>query len=90
MISTTLSHFRKDLKAYLDKVTQNWETLVINRGKDRGVVVLSLEEYNALQATRHELSSKTNERRLDSAIEKLQSGHSFAKTIDEDEDHIRG
>jgi antitoxin YefM len=90
MISTTLSHFRKDLKAYLDKVTQNWETLVINRGKDRGVVVLSLEEYNALQATQHELSSRTNERRLDSAIEKLQAGRSFSKTIDEDEDHIRG
>ena len=56
---------------YLDRVTDNLETLIINRGKDTGVVIISLDEYNSLLATQHELSSKTNEERLDSAIEKL-------------------
>ena len=74
MLTTTLSDFRKDIKTYLDKVTQSFETLIINRGKDTGVVVISLEEYNSLKATHHELSSKKNELRLDSAIEKLKSG----------------
>ena len=46
MLTTTLSDFRKDIKTYLDKVTQSFETLIINRGKDTGVVVISLEEYN--------------------------------------------
>jgi antitoxin YefM len=32
---------------------------------------MSLDEYNSLAATNHELSSKANEARLDSAIEKL-------------------
>jgi len=46
----------------------NFETLIIDRGKGNGVVIISLDEYNSLKATQHELSSKLNETRLDSAI----------------------
>ena len=81
MLTASISDFRKDIKKYLDNVTQNFETLIINRGKDTGVVVISLDEYNSLNATRHELSSKTNESRLDSAIEKLKSESSFQKDL---------
>jgi antitoxin YefM len=81
MLTTTISDFRKDIKRYLDRVTENFETLIINRGKDSGVVIISLDEYNSLSATQHELSSKANERRLDSAIEKLKNGNSFQKEL---------
>jgi antitoxin YefM len=81
MLTATISDFRKDIKKYLDRVTRNFETLIINRGKDNGVVIMSLDEYNSLSATSHELSSKTNESRLDSAIENLKSGSSFQKEL---------
>lgn len=81
MLTTSISDFRKDIKKYFDRVTQNFETLIINRGKDNGVVIMSLDEYNSLLATNHELSSKANEKRLDSAIEKLNQGNSFVKTL---------
>jgi len=81
LTTTTISDFRKDIKRYLDRVTENFETLIINRGKDRGVVIMSLDEYNSLNATYHELSSKANEKRLDSAIEKLETGSSFQKDL---------
>jgi len=81
MLTTTISDFRKDIKKYLDNVTQNYETLIINRGKDSGVVIISLDEYNSLKATQHELTSKINEKRLDSAIDKLQSGSSFERDL---------
>ena len=84
MLTTTLSDFRKDIKRYLDNVTNDYETLIINRGKDTGVVIISLEEYNSLSATQHELSSKVNESRLDSAIEKLKRGQSFEKQLIEE------
>ncbi len=84
MLTTTISDFRKDIKKYLDRVTENFETLIINRGKDNGVVIISLDEYNSLTATQHELSSKINETRLDSAIEKLKSGSSFQKELIEE------
>ena len=81
MLSTTFTDFRKDLKQYLDKVIENFETIIINRGKDTGVVIMSLKEYNSLLATQHELSSKANERRLDSAIEKFQNGSGTEKQL---------
>ena len=81
MIVTSISDFRKDIKNYLDRVAKNFETLIINRGKDSGIVVISLEEYNSLMATNHELSSRTNEMRLDSAIQKLKNGKSFSKEL---------
>lgn len=84
MLTTSISDFRKDIKKYLDRVTENFETLIINRGKDSGVVVMSLDEYNSLAATNHELSSKINESRLDSAIAKLKKGSSFQKELIEE------
>lgn len=81
MLITSISDFRRDIRKYLDKVTENFETLIINRGKDRGVVIMSLDEYNSLSATHHELSSKINEKRLDSSIEKFRKGESFEKEL---------
>ena len=84
MLIASVSDFRKDIKTYLDKVAKNFDTLIINRGKDSGIVVMSLNEYNSLMATNHELSMRKNELRLDSAIEKLKSKNSFEKTLIEE------
>jgi len=84
MVVANISDFRKDIKSYFDRVTKNFETLIINRGKDSGIVVMSLEEYNSLMATNYELSSRKNEQRLDSAIEKFRKGNSFTKDLIEE------
>lgn len=81
MLTTTISDFRKDIKHYFDDVAENFETIIINRGKDSGVVIISLDEYNSLISTNYELSSKKNVQRLDSAIEKLNSGNRFGKEL---------
>lgn len=72
------------MKEYFDRVTNNFETLIINRGKNSGVVIMSLEEYNSLIATNHELSSRKNEERLDAAIEKLKTQKTFTKELIEE------
>lgn len=81
MIATSISDFRKDIKKYLNRVTENFETLIINRGKDSGVVIISLDEYNSLMTTQHEMSSEKNKARLDSAINKFKKGDSFSKEL---------
>lgn len=81
MLNTTLSDFRKDMKSYLDNVTQSFETLIINRGKDTGVVIISLEEYNSLITTQHELSFRINPQTLDESIEALKSGKKMIKKL---------
>ena len=84
MVIASISDFRKDIKSYFDRVTKNFETLIINRGKDSGIVVMSLEEYNSLMATTYELSSRKNEKRLDAAIEKVKTQNSFSKDLIEE------
>ena len=84
MVVANISDFRKDIKSYFDKVAKNFDTLIINRGKDSGIVIMSLEEYNSLMATNYELSSHINEKRLDSAIDKLKKGNSFTKDLIEE------
>ncbi len=81
MITTTISDFRKDMKKYINTVSDDFETLIINRGKDQGVVVISLDEYNAMMATSHEMSSKKNQKRLDASIGKLKKGKGFRKKL---------
>ncbi|MBC7653543.1 MAG: type II toxin-antitoxin system Phd/YefM family antitoxin [Oligoflexus sp.] len=81
MLTTTISDFRKDIKTYFDKFSKNFETLIINSGKDNGVVIISLDEYNSLLATNYELSSLKNEQRLDSAIQKINNKTTFEKEL---------
>ncbi|MHA8106982.1 type II toxin-antitoxin system Phd/YefM family antitoxin [Aquirufa sp. 5-AUSEE-100C1] len=81
MLTTTLSDFRKDIKSYLDRITKSFDTLIINRGKDSGVVIMSLEEYNSLLNTQHELSSRKNQQRLDESIQELKAGKKLEKKL---------
>lgn len=66
-----MSDFRKDLTVYLDTVSKEGETLIVEQGEKEGVVLMPLTEYSSLMTTNYELSSKKNEMRLDVAIEKM-------------------
>ena len=65
----------------MNRIICDAEILIINRGEEDGIVVMSLKEYNSLNATQLELSSQENKKRLDSAIEKLRKGESFQKDL---------
>lgn len=56
MITTKLSAFRQKVKTYVDLVISSNEPVLINRG-EQGVVLVTLEEYNALAKTASILSS---------------------------------
>jgi antitoxin YefM len=77
----TISDFCKDIETNMDRVSKEFETLIIRRDKDSDMVLMPLAEYNALMSTYRELSSRANEKRLDSAIEKLQKGEAFEKEL---------
>jgi antitoxin YefM len=83
MMTTSISDFRKDMKKYLDRVIDSFETLIINRGKDKGIVVMSLEEYNSLMTTMHLNSSSKNRERLEES--KSQAAEGKVKYISPDD-----
>jgi antitoxin YefM len=80
MIAANYSEFRKELKDYLDSVENNHETLIIKRGSGKGTVLISLEEYNSIMETLHQLSSQKNASRLFESINQMKSG----KTVHHD------
>jgi len=84
MLAANYSEFRGDLKKFLDNVERNNETLVIKRGKGKGTVMISLDEYNSLMETVHLLSSKANADRLYESIQQMKEGESASKDLIED------
>ncbi len=71
MLAVNYSTIREQLKSYCDKVTDEHETVIVTRKGEKNVVLISLEEWNALQkaARNAEYLSK-----IDRAIEQLSSG----------------
>ncbi|MBK9510773.1 MAG: type II toxin-antitoxin system Phd/YefM family antitoxin [Cytophagaceae bacterium] len=68
------TEFRLNLKNSLDAVTQDAQTIIINRGKNDNAVLLSLKEYNSMLETIHLSSSEKNLQRLNEAIEREKTG----------------
>ena len=68
------TEFRKSLTRYLNKVNDDAEIVVVSRSKGKNVVVMSLEEYNAIQETLHITKSAANRKRLDRAIAEMEKG----------------
>ena len=56
MITATYTDLRSNLKGYLDKVVRDSDNVVVNRGKGTAVVIMSLEEYEAMQETEYIMS----------------------------------
>jgi len=48
MLAVNYSTIRNSLKNYCDKVTDDYETVIVTRKDEKNVVIISLEEYNAL------------------------------------------
>jgi len=68
------SEFRQNLANSLNAVNDDKEIVVVSRPQGRNVVVMDLDEYNAIQETIHLTSSKANRKRLDEAIQEMKQG----------------
>jgi antitoxin YefM len=73
---------RENLAATMDKVCNDHAPVVITRNRDQSVVMLSLEEYEALQETAYLLQSPANASRLMKARQALEKGRGKVRKID--------
>ena len=48
MLAVNYSSIRNNLKDYCDKVTDEYETVIVTRKDEKNVVIISLHEYNSL------------------------------------------
>ena len=56
---TNYSELSNNLKGFFDGVIDNCEPLMVHQEGDKSVVVLSLEEYNAIQETAYIMKSSS-------------------------------
>jgi antitoxin YefM len=78
------TEFRRNLAKSLDKVNDDAEIVIVSRSKGKNVVVMDLNEYNALNETLHITKSDANRKRLQEAIDEMNSGHYHSHKLIED------
>ena len=83
MQTTNYTELRTGLKTYLDTVVHNREPLVVNRPYNNSVVIISLEEYNALNETAYITSSPAMLERINSAEQNILNGNGIKINIDD-------
>ena len=77
----TFTDTRANLKDVMDRVVRDHAPVVVTRQKAEAVVMVSLADWNAIEATAHLLSSPANAARLNAAIAELDQGGGEERTL---------
>ena len=83
MDALTYTSARANLAQTMDRVCDNHEALIITRNKEQAVVMMSLEDYQALAETAYLLRSPKNARRLLESMAQLESGQGAERALSE-------
>ena len=57
MRTANYTELRKNLKEHIDAVIADNDALIVDRGNNTGVVMISLEEYNSIMETEYIMSN---------------------------------
>lgn len=77
----TYSEARTKLKDVMERVADDHDEVVVTRKNGKPVVMVSLEEWNAIQETMHLLSSPANARILRASIAQLDAGKGIERAL---------
>jgi antitoxin YefM len=76
MKAVSVSSLRKDMKAHFDYVSESMEVIIVPRTKDDdAIVIMSIQEFNALKETEYLLSTEANRNRLQASIKQASEGN---------------
>lgn len=81
MDAITYTAARASLASTMDRVCEDHEALIITRNGQQSVVMLSLEDYKALEETAYLLRTPANARRLLSAAAQLNVGKGVERQL---------
>lgn len=83
MNAITYTHARSHLAQTMEQVCDDHAPVIITRKNQRSVVMISLEDYQALEETAYLLRSPKNTRRLLEAVAELESGGGVERELSE-------
>lgn len=74
MDAITYTQARKNFSSVMNEVCENHAPIIITRQSQKPVVMMSLEDYNAIEETLYLLRSPKNAQRLYKALYDLKQG----------------
>jgi antitoxin YefM len=74
MRTASFTEFRQNLKDHLQAIEDDQDILVLSGPKKKGFVVLTLEQYQAMEETAHLLSTPANAARLARGLKEAKKG----------------
>jgi antitoxin YefM len=83
------SDARANLKGVMDRVVGDRTHVVITRQKAEAVVVVSLQDWNAMEETMHLLSTPANAERLRGSIRQLDGGGGTERELITEREPVR-
>lgn len=81
MDTISIDLFQKDLANLLDKVSQDHTPLLVTREEGKPAIVMSLEDFNAYEATAHLMASPRNAARLSESIAEIEAGKATTRAL---------
>ncbi len=84
MVAINYSELRNKLKEMMDLTCNNHDPIIVSRKNHEDVVMLSLDDYEALQETAYLLKSPKNAQRILESIESLKNGKGVERNLIED------
>lgn len=81
MLAVNYTNLRDNMKAYMDKVTDDYETMIVTRKDNKNVVMLSEEAYNNLMENVYIMGNKANYDWLIESKAQLESGEVSIKNL---------
>lgn len=83
MLAVNYTNLRDNMKTYMDKVTDDYETMIVTRKNNKNVVMLSEESYNNLMENIHVMGNKANYDWLMESKSQLENGSLNLHGLDE-------
>ncbi len=86
MLAVNYTNLRDNMKMYMDKVTDDYETMIVTRKDNKNVVMISEESYNNLMENIYVMGNKENYDWLMKGKAQLENGQCAAHELHEVED----
>ena len=85
MLAVNYTIFRENMESCMDKVTDDYETMIVTRNNNKNVVMISEESFNNMMENLHLVENKANYDWLMESKKQLEQGRGTMHNQDEAE-----
>jgi Antitoxin of toxin-antitoxin stability system len=83
MLAINYTNLRDNMKENFDKITNDYETMIVTRKNNKNIVMMSEESYNNLMENIYVMGNKSNYDWLMESKKQLENGNFSSHTLTE-------